>query len=80
MDIRYKDLIKLSDGNEYVVSSMATYENEQYYYVINIHDNSIVKFLKLVYEEEQYFLEEIEDYKILLVISPNLYQNIKNDM
>ena len=55
MDIRYKDLIKLSDGNEYVVSSMATYENEQYYYVINIHDNSIVKFLKLVYEEEQYF-------------------------
>ena len=80
MDIRYKDLIKLSDGNEYVVSSMATYENEQYYYVINIHDNSIVKFLKLVYEEEQYFLEEIEDDNILLVISPILYQNIKNEI
>ena len=45
MDIRYKDLIKLSDGNEYVVSSMATYENEQYYYVINIHDKPFLFFL-----------------------------------
>lgn len=80
MDIRYKDILKLSDGNEYVVTSMASYEDNQYYYVVNINDISIVKFLKLITDNNEFFLEEIMDDSLISEIMPVLLSNIKEEL
>lgn len=80
MDIRYKDILTLDDGNDYVVTSMATYENNQYYYVVNIKNISVVKFLKLIVENDNFFLKEITDDGLILKLIPILLSNVKEDI
>lgn len=80
MDIRYKDILTLDDGNDYVVTSMATYENNQYYYVVNIKNISVVKFLKLIVENDNFFLKEIIDDGLILKLIPILLSNVKEDI
>ena len=48
MNIDIKDIITLSDDNEYIVTSKAVYDNKIYYFLVDINDNSNMKFL---YEE-----------------------------
>ena len=80
MDIRYKDILTLDDGNDYVVTSMAAYENNQYYYVVNIKNISVVKFLKLIAENDNFFLKEIIDDGLILKLIPILLSNVKEDI
>jgi len=80
MDIRYKDIITLDDGHDYVVTSMANYENNQYYYVVNIKNISVVKFLKLIIANDNFFLKEVVDDALILKLMPILLSNIIEDI
>lgn len=44
MNIQVKDLITLSDKNEYVVVNKVQYEDENYYYIVDINNNQNLKF------------------------------------
>lgn len=49
------DRIKLSDNNEYLVVSNCELDNHKYLYLVNVNDNTIVKFME--YKDNK--LEEI---------------------
>lgn len=44
MIINIKDTLTLDDKNEYVVVSKVNYDNKNYYYILDIKDNTNVKF------------------------------------
>ena len=44
MNIKITDVLTLSDGNQYVVVSNADYEGKKYYYLVDINNNSNIKF------------------------------------
>lgn len=74
MNIDIKDIVTLSDNNEYGVVSKTIYDNKTYYYLIDVNDISNVKFL---FEEEN-TLVELEDEKIIQTIIPKLLSEIKD--
>ena len=39
-----KDILTLSDKNEYVIVSKADYDNKTYLYLVDINDNKNIKF------------------------------------
>lgn len=76
MNIDIKDIITLSDNNEYIVTSKAKYDNKIYYFLIDINDNSNMKFL---YEENDK-LKEVTNYKIIEAIIPLLLEETKKEL
>jgi len=46
MNIRKNDILELSDNIRYLVVSKVTYENDEYFYLVDIINNSNIKFLK----------------------------------
>ena len=76
MNIDIKDVITLSDNNEYGVVSKTIYDNKIYYYLVDINDNSNIKFL---FEEGNKLLE-LEDEKLIQSIIPKLLNEIKDIM
>lgn len=76
MNIDIKDVITLSDNNEYGVVSKTIYENKIYYYLVDINNNSNIKFL---FEEGNKLLE-LEDEKLIQSIIPKLLNEIKDIM
>lgn len=51
MLININDLITLDDNNEYVVVSKCEFENKVYFYIVDINDNSNLKFCYLNNDE-----------------------------
>ena len=51
MDIEKKDIIVLSDQKNYVVVSKINYENNNYYYIVDIDDVANLKFVQEVGDE-----------------------------
>ena len=74
MNIDIKDVIKLSDNNDYGVVSKITYHNKIYYYLVDINDNSNIKFCC----ENERKLIELENKKIIQTIIPKLLNEINN--
>ena len=68
-----KDIVTLSDKNEYQVISKVSYESEIYYYLVDINEISNIKFL---YENGEK-LTEIEDEKLVKELLPLFYNEIK---
>lgn len=68
-----KDIVTLSDKNEYQVISKVSYESEIYYYLVDINEISNIKFL---YENGEK-LTEIEDEKLVNELLPLFYNEIK---
>lgn len=65
MNIDIKDIITLDDDIEYVVASKINYKNKNYYYLIDINDNTNIKFC---YEEDKYLvLSEDKELNTLLL-------------
>ncbi len=64
--INIKDILKLDDGNEYVVVSKLNYENKTYYYIVDINNNSNLKFC---YEDNNE-LVELEDKVLITKLLP----------
>ena len=72
MTINKKDLLTLDDGNEYVVVSKVSYKNREYYYIVNINDNSVIKFCYL--DRDQ--LVELNDGTLVKELLPLLKNNL----
>jgi hypothetical protein len=80
MDFRIKDLITLEDNKEYIITSIAKYENNDYFYLVDINENENVKFCELILNNGTVGLLEIIDDELLSHIVPILYSNIKDEI
>lgn len=63
--INVKDVITLSDKNEYVVVSKADYEGKTYYYLIDINHEENMKFCYEESKEEKIALVEVMDQTLI---------------
>ena len=80
MEIEYQDIITLSDKNKYVVASKISYNNSKYVYLVDINDNTNVKFAEI---EENNLLSELDnviDEELLNQLIPLFYNNAINDI
>lgn len=68
MDIDIKDVVELDDNIEYIVVSKTNYNNNTYYYLIDINNTTNFKFL---YEDlSDQTLVEVEDDNLLKELIP----------
>lgn len=73
MNIDIKDTITLDNDKEYVVVSKANYKDKIYYFLIDINDNSNVKFC---YEKSSNnALIEIDDADLIKTLLPILTES-----
>lgn len=70
--IQIKDVVTLSDQNEYLVVSKVDHEYRTYYYLVDINDNSNVLFL---YENGEK-LTEVEEPELVSKLLPMFYAKI----
>lgn len=70
--IQIKDVVTLSDQNEYLVVSKVDHEYRNYYYLVDINDNSNVLFL---YENGEK-LTEVEEPELVSRLLPMFYAKI----
>lgn len=68
MNIDIKDMITLSNNQKYVVVSKINYDEEIYYYIANVNDNSDIKFLREKIENNS--LVEVKDKDLISIILP----------
>ena len=68
MDIDIKDMITLSDDNEYIVVSKTDYKECTYYYLIDSSNNENIKFCAENIENRS--LEEVEDKDLIQQLLP----------
>ncbi len=77
--IDIKDVLTLSDGNQYGVVSKAIKDNKTYYYLMDINDNSNIKFCFEDRVGDRIDLIEVSDEKLikklLLYFSKNVRDN-----
>ena len=71
MDIEKKDIIVLSDQKNYVVVSKINYENNNYYYIVDIDDVANIKFVQEVGDE----LLELTDKELVTKLIPLFTQD-----
>lgn len=74
--INVKDSLVLDDDNEFVVVGKATYNNIEYYYILDKYNNSNYKFCYLDNEE----LVEIEDEELTKILLPLLLDSAKEEI
>ena len=72
--IEIKDIVTLSDQNEYQVVSIVDYEYRIYYYLVEINEISNVKFLYKNGDK----LTEVEDKELVNKLLPMFYEQIKD--
>ncbi|MBO5120845.1 MAG: hypothetical protein J6C28_04105 [Bacilli bacterium] len=72
--IEIKDIVTLSDQNEYQVVSIVDYEYRIYYYLVDINEISNVKFLYKNGDK----LTEVEDKELVNKLLPMFYEQIKD--
>jgi len=68
MNIGIKDIIILSDDNEYVVVSKTNYKDNTYYYFVDKNNNENIKFC--VEKPENKSLLEVEDVDLIQKLLP----------
>ena len=74
MDIRYQDIIKLSDKKEYLVVSKVNFQDKDYIYLVDINDNTNMKFASI----EKGFIAELnikKDKELIEFLIPLFYNN-----
>ena len=76
MSIDIKDVLTLNDGNKYIVVSKTNYNDKTYYLIIDINNNTNIKFCYLDNDE----LVESEDKIINTKLLPLLYSNVPNQL
>jgi len=77
--IDVKDILTLSDGNQYGVVSKTTKDNIIYYYLVDTNDNSNIKFCYEDKTENQIELVEISDENLIKNLILSFADNIKNE-
>lgn len=69
-----KDIVTLSDDNQYQVISKTVHEGITYYYLVDMNDITNIKFL---YENIDK-LTEVEDPELIQELLPKLFYEIKD--
>lgn len=72
--IDVNDIIRLSDNNKYLVASIINYENNIYLYLVDIINNSNIKFVELFDNQ----VIEVTDNSILDELLKLIVLNIKD--
>lgn len=79
INVKYKDILTLDDNHEYVVSGVAQYNDNNYLYLVDINNNSNIKFAEfnnnLIIE-----LNKDKDSKLINILLPLFLQSTKNDV
>ncbi len=76
MMIDIKDVLTLSDNNEYVVVSKIDYENKTYYYLVDNNNHNNLKFCYLDNDE----LVEIENKGLTTKLLPIFLEAAKKEI
>ena len=76
MNIDIKDLITLNDNNKYVVVSKALYDSKDYFFLLDINNDTNIKFCYLDNNE----LIESEDKNINTNLLKLFYDTAKNSL
>lgn len=74
MNINIRDVLTLSDDKEYVVISKVYYNRKDYLYLVDINDNSNLKFCYLENDE----LIESNNKEINTELLPLFFGKVKN--
>ncbi|MEG1015611.1 MAG: hypothetical protein RSE45_01600 [Bacilli bacterium] len=73
MDADIQDTLTLSDNNEYVICSKTKYNNEMYYYLVDIKDNKNIMICFQGKDE----LVEVSDQSLINSLVPLFLDEIK---
>lgn len=71
-----KDVLTLSDGNEYVIASKANYEYKIYLYLVDLNNNKNIKFCYLDNDE----VVIVNDQSLITKILPLLLKEMKKNL
>lgn len=69
--MKARDIVKLSDNNEYMIISKINYKNKQYLYLIDINNKKNINFFNVNGE----ILNPIEDKTLLTELLPIFLKN-----
>lgn len=73
--INIKDTLTLSDNHEYVVVSKAKYNETDYYYLLDIKDNTNAKFCYIDGKN----VKLITDQELITKLLPLFFDNVKEE-
>ena len=68
MDI--KDVLELSDGKQYVITSKAEYKGDEYLYIAEVSSRDSIKFCKIIRNGNLVNLALIKDEKLIKELIP----------
>ena len=77
MDIR--DVLTLSDGNEYVIASKVNYDYKIYLYLVDINNNKNIKFCYLDNDEVVIVKKENLSSSLVLKLLNQMIKEFKED-
>ena len=80
MEIEYQDIITLNDNNKYVVASKVNYESSKYVYLVDINDNTNMKFAEIEKDNSLSELDSLKDEELIKQLIPLFYNNSKKDI
>ncbi|MDR2571861.1 MAG: hypothetical protein LBD23_16405 [Oscillospiraceae bacterium] len=74
MNIDIKDIITLSDNQNYIVCSKTEYQGATYFYLIDIENNENIKFVREIQQDGKTTVVEIEDKELLQQLLPLFFE------
>lgn len=78
MNIDIKDVITLSDSNEYAVCSKTSYQGKEYIYLVDINNNENLKFGLVNQNEKSVNVTELKNPQLIQILLPLFYENAKH--
>lgn len=78
MNINYQDIITLNDDSEYIVVSKVKYNNNDYIYLVDIHDNKNIKIAEI--EKECISILTEKETELISKLIPLFYNYSKKDI
>lgn len=74
-----KDILKLSDGNDYIIASKADYANKTYFCLVDLNNKDNAKFCYLDSDEVVIIEKEKLDNILLLKLMNNLMDTLSKE-
>ena len=65
------DIVTLLDGNQYIVVAQTDYENKEYYYLLDLKENSNFKFCYKIGND----IIELNDLELVFKLIPLMLKN-----
>ena len=78
MKINIKDLVTLSDNNKYAVCSKTNYNDNDYLYLMDIVDNTNIKFCMEKPKGDKISVVEIENPELIQALLPLFFNEAKD--